>query len=409
MLISERRLSISTENESTDSNENKNFKQRLISKFIEHEKHVDEMASPENFYSSEEIEDEHYDEDEDYEDEDEEDCHDLYDWSVKAPKVKKVLTPEEKKAEVTKLVRRKIATQTQPQPKVEEVKETVEFKTQLDYKMNLLNERKEKLNPLYKEDPEVTVDLKPYEMIVKQFEVAGIELKLVPKPTQFGTSRASVERDVQNFLMDIRTKLRGQHILIYPGKDTKFEVVDIDTTLHQVVLSVQEPERTLKVTRKVFRHKLNQYINVTNTTVSPSEERRFLIGMDDGHLFACRLKENSNTVTQAHKSLKPAVVKKRGDNYHRQGEWFFVRASGLMNYPERGSRYRQAIFREGRLSIGRGRPHIAEEAITIDGRTYVRGSVKHPDHKTLQFNEWYQVFSNNEKREVVARGLTWFD
>jgi len=270
--------------------------------------------------------------------------------------------------------------------------------------MSKLLERREKFDPLYQEEYEANVDLRPYETIVKQFEVAGIELKLVSKPTQFSTDKAAVGKDVQNFLMDIRTKLRGQYIIIYPGVNTKFEVVDINTKLHQVILSVQEPERSLKVTRKVYRHKLMQYINATNTVVSPSEERTFLIGVDDGHLFACRLKKNSKTVTQAHKSLKPAVIKKRRNNYFRQGEWFFVRARRF---------YYRRIWRSrlsgGRLTIGRGRPHIAEEAVRSGKNTYVRGSITHPDHITLNFNQWYQVYSNNEKREIVARGLTWFD
>jgi len=406
MLTSERRLSISTENESTDSNEI-NFKQRLI-----HVNNFEEMKSLEYFSSSDEIEEE-YTKKEDEHYDDEEIDYDEYDWPVKAPKVKKIIKPEEKKKEETKgsTSQKVVSNQQQVIPasnaKEEEKEKLKEFRNQLDYKMDKLFEEREKFNPLYEEEPEVKVDLKPYEIIIKKFEVAGIKLKLVPKPTQFSTDRAAVEKDVQNFLMDIRTKLRGQYIIIYPGKDTKFEVVDIDTKLHQVVLSVQEPERALKVTRKVYRHKLQQYINVTNTVVSPSEERRFLIGKDDGHLFACRLKENSNTVIQAHKSLKPSVIKKKGDNYYRQGEWFFVRNSGLMDYPKR--RWYRIIFSEGRLTIGRGRPHIAEEVIIIDKRTYVRGTVKHPDHKTLHFNEVYQVFSNNEKREVVARGLTWFD
>jgi len=408
MLKSERKLSVSTENESTNSNE-KNLKQRLPSKFNE------QNNSSHESFSSTEIE-EDYNKENEYEEDD--DYYDEYDWTVKVPKIKMTLKPAEKKKEENKDVTAKtpvkiIAPKVVPVSEAkEEEKEEKPKEAGLDHKITKLLEAQEKLNPLYQEDPEVNVNLSPYEMIVGQFAEAGIELRLVSRPTEFSTDRAAVEKDLQNFLMDIRTKLRGQHIIIYPGVNTRFEVVDINRELHQLILVVQEPERIMKVTRKVFRHKLGQYINVTNTVTSPSEERTFLIGMDDGHLFACRLKENAVTVTQAHKSLKPAVIKKRGDNYFRQGEWFFVRAGGLMNFPERRHKHRRGfeVMPEGKLTIGRGRPHIAQEAITIDKRTYVRGEIKHPDHKTLYFNEWYQVFSNNEKREiVVARGLTWFD
>jgi len=112
--------------------------------------------------------------------------------------------------------------------------------------------------------------LSKYEHLIGQFAEARINLKLNFKPTDFGTSRARVEKDVENFLMDIRTEKTSQHILIYPGTETKIEVLDIDKDLHQLILSVQEPEKVLKVTRKVYRHKLQQYIYVTNSTISPA-------------------------------------------------------------------------------------------------------------------------------------------
>jgi len=62
------------------------------------------------------------------------------------------------------------------------------------------------------------------------------------------------------------------------------------------------------------------------------------------------------------------------------------------------------------LSIGRGRPHVADFYVKIDGKEYVKGKVKHPDHKTIDLLEWHLVYSNNEFREAATiRGLTWID
>jgi hypothetical protein len=59
----------------------------------------------------------------------------------------------------------------------------------------------------------------------------------------------------------------------------------------------------------------------------PEEERRFLCGKDDLHLFAAQVRQG-DTVAQAHASLKPRLVQDAETRWPgqvvRQGEWFFL-------------------------------------------------------------------------------------
>jgi len=63
----------------------------------------------------------------------------------------------------------------------------------------------------------------------------------------------------------------------------------------------------------------------------------------------------------------------------------------------------------GGISNGKGRAHIVSENVIVDNVRFVRGSVKHPDHKTKFFKNWVRVFSNSEKTTEKLKGVSWVD
>ena len=44
-----------------------------------------------------------------------------------------------------------------------------------------------------------------------------------------------------------------------------------------------------------------------------------------------------------------------------------------------------------------------------DAAVYVRGEVRHPDHKTVYLEGWHRVFMNTENRSMAMRFLAFLD
>jgi hypothetical protein len=158
--------------------------------------------------------------------------------------------------------------------------------------------------------------------------------------------------------------------------------------------------------------------------------RRFLCGMDETHLFVAQFTEGE-TVADAHASLRPPEVddaeRRAPGETIRQGEWFFIplgtgERDALDAYLRRTVR---AI--ESRASVGPGgKPHVADQVVVrVEGtgwsvrrrrqvalrRVYARGKVRHPDHKTLELDNWRRVVRNREVTvsQVGENGVLWFD
>lgn len=167
-----------------------------------------------------------------------------------------------------------------------------------------------------------------------------------------------------------------------------------------------------------------------------------LCGHDERHHFVAGISDRgAGTVRSALESLKPALVReaelaagvrrqnrftRKNEAFVRQGEWFFIPAR--VEVP-RGS----ALRHEPLQAIGR-KPHMAEFAFRTEGeviythrtqgqvreadygkflkehpshrqgwtmrrlnpKVFVRGTIKHPDHKTLRLDSWHQVLLSNE-------------
>lgn len=288
--------------------------------------------------------------------------------------------------------------------------------------------------------------------LVKKFAKAGLLLKLRKDSMGRGTG---VDQIVQ---IDIRRNvnggLRDEWFEIYPGHPSnRIEVLNVDLSSKQLVLFVDEPRRTFKVEQKVsnpreikmMKHRLNRaktkyryskgvfYIH----QMTDGRKRHFLMGVDERQLFIAQLRDAVTTVASAKRSLGSTVQFHEGTRKMtpgRQGEWFFVQTTrdqekvieNLIAANRVAVQYKTSIGQVHRSRTG-GNPHTADEIVAIPGslmpipkgntfptrsnQVFIRGCIRHKDHKTVRYSRWHEVIGNNEGATArgSASGITWID
>ena len=186
-------------------------------------------------------------------------------------------------------------------------------------------------------------------------------------------------------------------------------------------------------------------------------KHKFLCGHDERHWFVAAVPERASVsnVQTAFEALKPATVRqretqlkvkarkrnrRRNEAFIRQGEWFFVPVPEWFQVDERMAFRNEPIARSG------GKPHICEELVRQGGelvyvspqhrhgltapqhrrligrqpklqwvtqrrnpQVFVRGKVRHPDHKTIVLSGWHQVLMNTETESVAMRHVAFID
>ncbi|HVH88066.1 MAG TPA: hypothetical protein VM912_15170 [Terriglobales bacterium] len=233
----------------------------------------------------------------------------------------------------------------------------------------------------------------------------------------------------EDLALDVRRDRQGEYFLISRA---------LESTTELVVLDVQPRDRHLLLLSR-----------------SGAEKHRFLLGHDERHWFVAGIPESTpvSRVRDAKQALKPDFVQssERGvrAKYRdrrtnaariRQGEWFFV--------PAPHARVEQLlVLRSEPIARGGGKPHVCEELYRFGGETvyvspsaphgltsdqyralsdrernrwnwrvmrrnpkvYVRGRVRHPDHKTVLLDGWHEVLSNTENLSRAMRNVTFLD
>jgi hypothetical protein len=190
------------------------------------------------------------------------------------------------------------------------------------------------------------------------------------------------------------------------------------------------------------------------------EKHKYLCGHDERHWFVAAVPESApvGTVRQAKEALKPAEVRSAQANkrlgaeagnrrknaaYRRQGEWFFLPMPDF-------AVDEVLVLRNEPLRRGNGgKPHWAEFCYRTGGETvhvcprhpngvtvpryqhilatnpkakswnwqvmrrnpgvYVRGSVRHADHKTIVLHGWHRVLMNTEGQSRAMRNVAFLD
>ena len=239
---------------------------------------------------------------------------------------------------------------------------------------------------------------------------------------------------------DIGQDRRGEffEVLTGPGVDPEFLAMSVvPSDRHLLLMAKRVPD--------------------ADEPAQPGSTQKFLCGHDERSWFVAAVPDGPSTVREAKEALKPAVVrasqdrrkvktrdrnKRKNAGFIRQGEWFFVPRPEFE--PEDN-----AVLKSEPLIRGRGKPHIAQFAYRRGGTTvyvardypqgltqveytelirtdpkaanlywqtrrrdpevYVKGKVKHPDHKTVVLPFWHLVMPNTESRAPAMRHVTFLD
>lgn len=232
--------------------------------------------------------------------------------------------------------------------------------------------------------------------------------------------------------MDIGRNNKGEVIRMNIPDGGDVRVLGGDPNHRQVVVMVHEPE--LQFTEQIWNSATGKMENRTRRT--PGGNRRFLVGMDESHLFIAQLTTNCTSVKQAHEGLKPKSVPKgkkaKRLKTKRTGEWFLTEATPEelvaveAHLKQFGARKNVGIG-TGNGRTMRGRPHIVSESVIVGRKTqassvdkarrwmvpapvvisegveFVRGRILHPDHKVVKLAGWHRVAMNTENRALGAR------
>lgn len=273
--------------------------------------------------------------------------------------------------------------------------------------------------------------------IVLGFKKAGIPLEFRNDNTFPGISG---EQAALTFRVGVETRTGQERIRLAPGDDSNnIRVLDIDPKKQQLVLMVKEPAREFKI-RNRFVSSHAPESEQFQTVKTPSVARRVLMGMDETHLFVTQLPSNGpiTTIKQAHDALRPRLVHET-KGWKRQGEWFFVPVTASeARILASGENCRLSHDRDvedatsrgtGRVARARFRTHQAKDRMDYFGdpairpsvfpaaspdrairptKIFVRGDIKHPDHKNLKLRDWHRVMLNLEVFERSNNGWTNF-
>jgi len=235
---------------------------------------------------------------------------------------------------------------------------------------------------------------------------------------------------------DVRTDRRGEYFLLryHPRRVEDLRVIDFAPRRRHVVLQLHEK--------------------------GARQKAKFLCGHDERHWFVAAIppRPGVTTVETAMDALKPPAVQaaevkarlKRGDRlrrrnaaFVRQGEWFFVPRPDLHVDP-------RMVLRDEPLARSlRSKAHRAEECVRLGGDTvyvsrryptgltqaeyedvlrnnpgarkwgwrvmrrgaevYVRGRVRHSDHKMIVLKCWHRVLMNTENEAPNMEHVTFLD
>ncbi len=240
--------------------------------------------------------------------------------------------------------------------------------------------------------------------------------------------------------MGARAKITPGSLQLNVMRDGQGEYFDIRTDLPLMVEDVQIKERHLLLTA------VEQPVRSGQKTI----KHKFLCGHDERQWFVAGIVGSASSVATAKESLKPRGAKaaegntkvrrknrnkRKNEAWQRQGEWFFIPCPDINPTAE-------LILKKEPIQRGRSKPHICSELYRVGGQTvyvshdypngitdderrrllkagkisssvgframrrgmkvYVRGSVSHPDHKTIGLAMWHRVEVNIESNKNVA-------
>ncbi len=273
------------------------------------------------------------------------------------------------------------------------------------------------------------------ETVEKKFKKSGLRIKV---------EDGAVNRNEDIFGLRVDGFGSNEIFVMQLGaKDNDVQIVDTDAKAKQVLMMVNEPERVYK--EKVWSQRERKHVEVERTT--DANKRKFLVGMDERSYFMAPVADNAINIGDAKDKLRNPNLK-NDRKTKRQGEWFFQPVND-QEAIDVAIRKGEGIVRK-KAGIGTmlgspgGKPHVADELVRIRKTTvpedvgpepkttksmrqflrdrrmsqsvmdsdqfFVRGKIRHPDHKTVEFSQWTRVLPNMEERRVAVNGVSnWID
>ena len=257
--------------------------------------------------------------------------------------------------------------------------------------------------------------------VIRKFEKMGAKLGFAPTVNPRGRPRGGLTVDVLN-----------------QGRPSETFAINADADVELQVLDLRLPEQHLLLMAR--RAESGEILG------------KYLCGHDERHWFVAGVEPSTTNVRTALESLKPAAVRQRqkavrpnkrnrrhNPAFVRQGEWFFLSARDFDPGPS-------SVLQNEPLIRGRGKPHVAEELVRFGGdrvylterypsgisearyrrvlasnpaskswswrvmvrnpKAFVRGAIRHPDHKTVVLKHWYRV---EVSAEVFSETVAFLD
>lgn len=268
------------------------------------------------------------------------------------------------------------------------------------------------------------------DMLIEKFARMGVRTELAEPRAR------SWYLPSPDFSIDIGSDRRGEffELTYIPNRVVDIKVTDLRPNDRHLLLQVDLPSAT-------------------------DNRQKYLCGHDERHWFVAAVPENAHAsnVKTAKEALKPEAVRdsqarvglkaregrrRKNRAFIRQGEWFFIPRPDV-------NVDRIPVLLKEPLSRGLGsKPHWVDELVRTGGETvyvshlhptgltqaeykqwikqngtrrvnftmmrrdagvFVRGKVRHPDHKTIVLNYWHEVVMNTEHRAKAMRHVAFLD
>jgi hypothetical protein len=210
--------------------------------------------------------------------------------------------------------------------------------------------------------------------------------------------------------LNVRRDKKGEYFLLSKADETELVVLDVQPADRHLLLLTREGKK----------------------------KARFLAGHDERHWFVAAIPEKTpvSTVRAAKAALQPAPAKE-ASGVVRQGEWFFIpRPKEKID--------EKLVLHDEPLTRGRGsKPHRCQDLVRTGGETvyvkgaqilpeaayakleakakhgwqvmrrnpkvFVRGRIRHSDHKTVTLKGWNEVVMNTENQSVAMQHVAFLD
>jgi hypothetical protein len=272
--------------------------------------------------------------------------------------------------------------------------------------------------------------------VKESFRAMGARVRITEISDHDHGSRPGLWREDSPVLIDIRDGGGGEFFKLSHRRGVELEVLDVDRQDRHLLLAAHFAAG-----------------GRTGTAGSAS----FLCGRDERHWFVAAIPESAGAfdVQSAKDALKPAEVwtslrkhnvpadqrdQRRNAAFIRQGEWFFIPRPQLKVA-------RVLIVHNEPIRRGAGKPHMCQFLFRIggeqvlvceaypdglvrqaywqlpaterdrhrwremvrDAHVYVKGNIRHPDHKTVWLSGWHEVVANTESKAEAMRHVAFLD